>query len=162
MRENVSAADHQRPLEGAGLEQAVGGREPEDEARAHRLQIEGGTMGDAETGLDRDGGGRKGIVGSGGGEHDQIDRLRVDPGGGQRLARRGDRHIGRVFPLRRDVALTNAGTLRDPFVGGIDHPRQLGIGEDAARQIAAAAQDHRPQHGHEAAPPTARGETASR
>ena len=35
-------------------------------------------------------------------------------------------------------------------------PRELGIGENPARQIAAAAEDDRTQHGHEAAPPTAR------
>ena len=33
-------ADHQRALEGAGAQQVVGGREREDEAGAHRLQIE--------------------------------------------------------------------------------------------------------------------------
>src|SRR5262245_65837677 len=72
---------HQRTLECAGLEQTVDGRKPEDEARTYCLQIEGGPMGKAETGLDRDRGRRKGIVWGGGRKHDQIDRLRVDPCG---------------------------------------------------------------------------------
>src|SRR5439155_16181840 len=54
--------DHQRTLEFAGLEQTVDGRKPEHEARTRRLQIEGGTAGNAETSLDGDRGRRKGIV----------------------------------------------------------------------------------------------------
>ena len=68
-----------------------------------------------------------------------------------------ERQVGGGLALGRDVALADAGALHDPFVGGVDHPRQLGIGEDAARQIAAAAEHDRTQHGHEAAPPTACG-----
>src|SRR5260370_7831464 len=79
-------ADHQRTLECAGLEQTVDGRKPEHEARTNRLQIEGGTAGNAETGLDGDRGRRKGIVRGGGREHDQIDRLRIEPGRGKRPA----------------------------------------------------------------------------
>src|ERR1700730_13595556 len=59
-------ADHQRTLECAGLEQTVDGRKPEHEARTHCLQIEGGTAGNAETGLDGDRGRWEGIVGGGG------------------------------------------------------------------------------------------------
>ena len=74
-------ADHQRALVRAGLEQAVGGGKPEHEARAHRLQIEGRAVGDAEPGLHRDRARRKGVVGRRGREHDQIDRLGVRAGG---------------------------------------------------------------------------------
>src|SRR6516165_9876420 len=154
-------ADHQRTLECAGLEQTVDGRKPEHEARTHRLQIEGGTAGNAETGLDGDRGRRKGIVGGGGREHDQIDRLRIEPGGGKRRARGGKRHVRSGFSLCRDAPLANAGALHDPLVGRVHHPRQLGIAEDSARQITATAEHHGPQHGHEAAPPMARAGTAS-
>ena len=41
-------ADHQRALVHAGAQQAVGGRERVDEARAHRLQVEGRAVVDAE------------------------------------------------------------------------------------------------------------------
>ncbi len=34
-------ADHQRALVGAGAQEIVGGRQRKDEARAHRLQVEG-------------------------------------------------------------------------------------------------------------------------
>src|SRR5262249_36502273 len=152
---------HQGTLECAGLEQTVDSRKPEDEARTHCLQIEGGPMGKAETGLDGDGGRRKGIVWGGGREHDQVDRLRVDSGGGKRRACGGERHVRSGFSLCRDAPLANASTLRDPFVGGIHHPRQLGIGEDSARQITSTAEHHGPQHVHEAAPPTTRAATGS-
>ena len=50
--------------------------ERKDEARTDRLQVEGGALRDAEAGLHRHGGGRKGLVGRGGGEHDQVDGAR--------------------------------------------------------------------------------------
>ena len=53
--------------------------------------------------------------------------------------------------LRRDVALLDAGALDDPFVRRVDHRRQFGIGQDALRQIAAAAKHNRTHHSHETA-----------
>jgi hypothetical protein len=149
-------ADHQRALECAGLEQGVDGRKTEHEARAHRLQIEGRAVVDAEPSLNRDRARGKGVVGGGGREHNQIDRLRIHVSRRKRGARGCYCHVGRGFALGRDVPLANAGALRDPLVGGIHHPRQLGIAEDPARQIAAAAEHHGPQQRHEPAPPTAR------
>ena len=125
-------ADHQRARERAGFEQAVGGRQREDEAGAYRLQIEGGAVGDAELRLHRHGARRKGVVGRRGGEHDEVDRLRIDLGMGERGARRVRRHIRGQFAGRGDVALVDAGALHDPFVGGIDLARQIGVGEDLA------------------------------
>ena len=58
-------------------------------------------------------------------------------------------------PARGDVALVDAGALHDPFVGGVDLARQFGVGQDLARQIAAAAEHDRTAYSHEAAPPSA-------
>src|SRR5262249_59175584 len=99
--------------------------------------------------------GGKGVVGGGGRKHDKVARLRRGPGGGKRRARRGKRHIRGGSSLRRDAPLANAGALRDPFVGGTHHPRQFGVGEDSARQIAAAAEHPGPPHAPEAASPPA-------
>ena len=59
--------------------------------------------------------------------------------------------VGGHLAVGRDVALADAGALHDPLVGGVDHPRQFGVGEDALRQIAAAAEDDGTCDSHEAA-----------
>ena len=144
-------ADHQRALEGAGAQEIVGGRQREDEARADRLQVEGRAMVDAERVLHRDRGGGKGVVRRRGRQHDQVDRLRVDPGIGQRRARRIDRQMRGELALGGDVALPDAGALHDPLVGGVDPRRQFGIGQDLLRQIGAAAEHDRTYCSHETA-----------
>src|SRR6202035_205223 len=85
-RESLGA-DHQRALERAAAQEIVGGGEREDEPGAYRLQVEGSPMVDAEIVLHRNRGRRKGVVGRRGRQHDQVDRLRVDPGIGERRAR---------------------------------------------------------------------------
>ena len=72
-------------------------------------------------------------------------RLRVR----QRRARGVRRHVRGRFAGRGDAALMDAGALHDPFVGGIDLARQIGVGEDLVRQIAAAAEDNGTAHRHE-------------
>ena len=100
-------------------------------------------MGDAELGLHRDGAGRKCIVGRRGREHDQVDRLRVDMGVRERGARRMRGHLRGQFAGRGNAALVDAGALHDPFVGRVDLAREIVVGEDLARQIAAAAENDR-------------------
>ena len=77
---------------------------------------------------------------------------RIDLRVGERRARRRNAEVGGHLAVRRDVARADAGALHDPFVGGVDHPRQIVIAEAALRQVAAAAEDDRTCHGHEAAP----------
>ena len=52
-REKVSGADHQRALELPAAQEAVGDRQRVDEARAHRLQVEGGARGRCRARLHR-------------------------------------------------------------------------------------------------------------
>ena len=73
----------------------------------------------------------------------------------ERGARRLRRHLRGQFTWRRDAALVDAGALHDPFVGRVDLAGQIGIGQDLARQVAAAAEDNRAANRHEAAPPSA-------
>ncbi len=39
------------------------------------------------------------------------------------------------------MALANAGALHDPFIGGVDAPRQFLVGEDALGEISPATDD---------------------
>jgi hypothetical protein len=77
MRENVSAPIRSARLN-ARAQQPVDRGKPEDEARAHRLQVECCAMRDAEPGLNRDRGCRKRVIRRRGCEHDQVEALRVD------------------------------------------------------------------------------------
>ena len=142
-------ADHQRALVGAAAQEIVGGRERKDEAGAHRLQIEGGAMMDAELVLDRDRGRRKGVVRRRGRQHDQVDRLGIEPGVFQRRARRVDRQMRRELAVGGDVALPDAGALHDPLVRRFDTGREFRIGQHLLRQIGAAAQHDRTFRSHE-------------
>ena len=51
------------------------------------------------------------------------------------------RHVAREFVLRRDPALFDAGARGDPFVGRVDHLREIGVGQDFFRRVAAGADD---------------------
>ncbi len=107
---------------------------------AHRLHVERGAVGDAKFRLYRDRAGGKGIVRRRGREQDEIDRLRIEVRMRQRCTRRLRGHLRRHFPGRGDATLMDAGALHDPFVGRVDLARELGVGEDLTRQIAAAAE----------------------
>ena len=144
--------DHQRALVAAGPQQGVDDRQRIDEARADRLQIEGGAVGDAEPGLHRHGGGGKGLVRRRGRQHDQVDRTRLDMGIGERRAGGIEREVGGELAGGRDMAFADAGALHNPFVGGLHRTRQLVVAENSRGKIAAAAEHHRTQYGHEAAP----------
>jgi hypothetical protein len=142
-------SDHQRARELARADEAVGGREPIDEARAYRLHVESRAAGHAELGLNRHGARRKGPIGGRGREHDEINRLRIDLGGEERGAGRVQGHVRGGFAGRRDPSFVDAGALHDPLVGGIDGAREFRVGEHPARQVAAAAQHDGAEHRHE-------------
>ena len=85
-------ADDQRALPLPGLQHRVGRGERIDEAGADRLQVERRARMDAEIVLDGHGARRKSVVRRRGGEHDQVDVRRLQPGVFERLSRRGGRH----------------------------------------------------------------------
>src|SRR6266851_10172906 len=144
-------ADHQRPLERASAQKTVGGGKREDKARTYRLQIECGPVVDPEAVLDGDSGGGKGIVRRRGREHDQVDRLRIDSGIGNRGACRMDRQMRGELALGGNVALPDTGALHDPLVGSVYPRRQFGIGQNLLWQIGTAAEYNRTYCGHETA-----------
>ena len=141
MRENVSAPMTTRALELAGLDEVVGDGQRVDEARAHGLHVEGRALGDAEAVLDLHRRRRKGAVGRRRRADDEIDVDGIDAGAHQRLLGGGDAEVGRELVVAGDVALTDAGALDDPFVGGVDDLREVGVGHDALGQMGADAAD---------------------
>ena len=95
--------------------------------------------------------GREQPVGAGGGEHDGVDLGGGDAGALSALlaglaAQHGDGLLG-----RGDPALPDAGALDDPLVGGVEHPGEVGVGENAGRDrrpdagdLGERSGDHRP------------------
>ena len=69
----------------------------------------------------------------------------------ERGARRLHAEVGGELAGGRDVALADAGALHDPLVRRVDRPGEVGVGDGALGQIAAAAEDDGTRDGHEAA-----------
>src|SRR4051812_37752 len=78
--------------------------------------------------------------------------MRIHLGVFERRARGFHTQVGGEFACGRDMALTDAGALHDPFVGCVDGFRKIRVGKDALRQIAATAEYDGTCHDHEAAP----------
>ena len=58
-----------------------------------------------------------------------------------RLQRRFRRHLARCFILGGDAAFLDAGACCDPFVACVDHAREIIIGQNFLRHVAAGAND---------------------
>src|SRR5690606_302673 len=106
-------------------------------ARADGLHVEGGALADAKLRLDAYGRRGKGTVRRGRGADDEIDVDRIDSGADHSLPRRCDAEVRCQLTIRSYVAGPDAGALADPLIARIDHPGQVGVGEDALRQIRA-------------------------
>ena len=79
----------------------------------------------------------------------------VRPGVGERGAGGGDGEVGGHLAVGGEVAALDAGAGADPLVGGVERGGELGVLDDARRQVVAAADGHGAQHGHVGAPPRA-------
>ncbi len=151
MREKVSAPITSARLCEPRAQQAVGDGERIDKARAHRLQVEGRALGDAERGLHR----RPRSPGRCG----RASRCRrtirsidcgIDAGMGERGLRRlgaeirGEFIVGAaIWRSRMPVRCTIHSSVVSTVL------RQLGIGQNARRKIAAAAQNDGTHQCHE-------------
>ena len=71
----------------------------------------------------------------------EVDVGRRDARRGERVARRVQREVGRLLAVGGDVALADAGARADPFVAGVDALREIVVGQDLRRQVAAGAGD---------------------
>ena len=138
-------ADHQRRPHLPALDEVVGDRQREDEARAYRLHVEGGAAGHAELGLHARGRRREGIVRRAWWRR-RSDRRLAARGRRPSSARSGGarRQVGGQLAVGRDVPLADAGAGDDPLVGGVQLMREFGVGQHPLRQVGAAADDLRP------------------
>ena len=136
-------ADHERALGIAETDELVGDRHRVDETAAGGLDRKGRDIAQSETILQQRAAVREDLVGRAGAEDDQIDLVGFDPCGLHRAPRRRDREIDGGFTLRRDPSLADAGAFADPFVRGLDHAFEIGVGQDFLGQVAASAGDPR-------------------
>ena len=71
-----------------------------------------------------------GVVGA---DDDQLDLIGPQAGLRNRLARGLGGEVGGRDAGVDDVPLADAGALQDPLVGGLDHPLEIGVGQQARR-----------------------------
>ena len=111
-----------------------------NKAGACRLHVEAADIADIGHVADQIGGRGKDEVRRGGGADQQIDIAGRGAGLLQKTAHRLGAHMRGAEPFAlEDVAFLDAGALDDPFVAGVHHARQLGIGEHVGRDIAVHA-----------------------
>jgi hypothetical protein len=135
-------ADHQHVFGRAGLDELVGHAQCVDEAAAHGLQVERRlAVGHAELGLHDAGGAGENQVGRGGGDQQQVDIVDRQAGRIERGARRLSRQIAGELAFGGNMTLADAGAIDDPLIVRLDQLFEIGVGEDAGRQIAAGAEN---------------------
>ena len=113
----------------------------EKKAGAGRGNIKTSGLGGPDLFLNETGCRGKEHVGSGRGDENKIDF------GGRnfrlfdRLQRRFRGHVARLFVFRGDATFLDPGASRDPFVAGIDHARQIFVGQNFFRHVTSSADD---------------------
>ncbi len=100
--------------------------------------------------LDLRGGGRKGFVGRGRRDNDDVDGVGVHARIVKGARRRFEGDIRSRFLFARHVTHFDPGALIDPRIGGIHHFRQIEIGENLCRKKRTAAQNDGSPDSHEA------------
>ncbi len=77
------------------------------------------------------------VVGRERADDDQIDVVRPEPGSGDGSKPGNRGHAGRRLARPGDAALADTRARDDPFIVGIDHPLEIGVGENLARGVGA-------------------------
>src|SRR6185295_18753694 len=80
------------------------------------------------------------------GDEDEVDVRGLQAGGLERAAAGFQREVARGLRFFRDVALPDAGALLDPGVAGLEPGREVVVGDDLGRQVAAGPGDARIDH----------------
>ena len=125
-------ADHEHVAEVAGDQQRRAGDEHVDEPGAAGGEVERAAAQAQRLAHERTGV-RDGLLGSRGGDDEEVDLVGRDAGV---LDRRGpgfDREAGGGLGRFRDAAFADAGALDDPVVGGLDPLLELGVREAPLR-----------------------------
>jgi len=134
-------AHHQDVSALAAADELIRCGQGKHEPAADGLQIEGRTATHAQLGLQQACGAGKNLVRGGGGDQNHVQIGRAQTGGIERLARGVQRQIRGRLAGCRDVPNPDPGAIEDPLVGGIDHLLQIGIGQQALRQVASGTRD---------------------
>ena len=112
-----------------------------DEPRAGRGDVHRGRSRVADGLLDQGRRRRHPVVGGERREQDEVDLVGLDAGRPDRAHRGDGGHRGRRLVGRGDPALADPRPRHDPFVGGVDHPLEVVVGQDLRRGVAAPAGD---------------------
>ena len=147
----VGVVDHRRHLVGSDDDDALvasalyhraGQVERVEESAAGRRRVHG--EGVVHPQSPDDDGGRRGklVVGSSRGDDKRVDGVGIGSRLLQQLACGLASHVARAQPLLgEDAPLLDADARLDPLIGGIDHARQLLVGEDVVGHVAADTGD---------------------
>ncbi len=135
------------PNEERAFYYSVGGRvrfgESIEEAATCSLQIEGESVLQSQLAKNNAGGRREFVIGCGSGNNKRVNGIRISTSLLQKLLGSLAGHVARTQTfLGEDAALLNAHTGGYPFVTGIDHARELLVGEDVVGHIASDTCDY--------------------
>ncbi len=142
-------ADDQRGLDLAGSDELIRHRYRINESTTDRLHVKcRTTIGNAQLGLKHARRTGKHPVRGRRGDHNQLNFAGIDTCRIERAFGCFLRQVAGQLAFRSDMTLTNAGAFNDPLAGGFDPFFELGIGQNARRQIAASARDAGIDSGH--------------
>jgi hypothetical protein len=134
--------DHQHALGQTTTYIGVSSRDGINEAGADRLDIEGKAVAHAETVLDVHRGCGEGIVRRGCRADDEIDIGRRKPAILKRRTRRLLAERRRRFVIARNVTLTDASALDNPFIGSVHDVFHVAIGHYALWKCGSESANH--------------------
>ena len=140
-------ADHQRVLARAGGHHLRRRRQRIGESRARGEQVVAPGARRANLVLHQARRARKQHVGRRRADDDEVDVVGREPGAFDRLLGGFGGQVGRRDARLDDVPLTNASALQDPFVAGLDHLFEIGVGEHFRRHIGGETGDARTAQG---------------
>ena len=132
MRESVSHADHEHVVEVAGLEQRRAGDELVDEARAPDVDVERSAA-QSEAVADERAGVGDGLLGSRGGDDEEVDRVGREPRALDRVRAGFDRERRGGLTFGGDAPFADPGALDDPLIAGVDARLEVGVRETSRR-----------------------------
>ena len=126
-------ADHQDGVIGARHDELLADLQPVDEAGTRGLHIKGGRPAGADFLLHQAGGVGKGHVRGDGGDDDELDLVGGDAGHFHGALGGVGGEVGGEFVFGRETPFLDAGARDDPFIGGVHHFFQVGVGQHPCR-----------------------------
>ena len=125
----------------SGRTQVSGCSQTVDKAGAGGADIEAPRAGRAQSMLHKTRSRRKHVVRSDCADENRVEFRRLESGARESRPTGFDRHVGRCHIRSRDVALANSRSIDDPRIAGVDHFRQIVVGQQTGRRITANGRD---------------------